>query len=128
MQWRSIALAGAFVLVSASAFADDPMANTYGNTVHTTNKATGVQGTLLFDQNNTYTANTTDKDGKPVTYQGTWALQDGGKTICLTPNIPNANPPPQTTCSPLEKHNVGDSWTVTNSAGDTFDVSITAGR
>lgn len=128
MLFRTLALAGAVALVSSAAFADDPMANTYANTVHTTNKATGAQGTLLFDQNNIYTANGTDKDGKPVTYKGAWMIKDDGKTICLTPNIANANPPPPTSCSPLEKHNVGESWTVTNNLNETFDVSITAGR
>ena len=128
MQWRSLALAGALAFVSTAALADDPMANTYANTVRTTNKANGAQGTLLFNQNNTYTANATDKNGKPVTYNGTWTLKDDGKTICLTPNIPNANPPPQTSCSPFQKHTVGDRWTVTNNLGETYDVSITAGR
>lgn len=128
MKLRYFAFAGALALVATQACADDPMANTYANTVHTTNKATGAQGALLFNANNSYTANATDKDGKPVSYNGTWTTKDGGKTICLTPDIPDANPPPPTSCSPLEKHDVGESWSVTNDQHETFDVSITSGR
>lgn len=120
--------AGAFVFVSGAALADDPMSNTYANTVHTTNKANGAQGTLMFNADNSYMASATDAKGQPISYKGTWMLKDDGKTICLTPNIPNANPPPPTTCSPLEKHNVGETWTVTNNMNETYDVSLTAGR
>jgi hypothetical protein len=128
MRFQTIVLAGAFLFAATAAWADDPMANTYANTVHTTNKATGAQGSLMFNQNNTYTANATGPDGKPVSYTGAWSMKDGGKTICLTPNIPNANPPPPTSCSPLEMHKIGDTWTVSNDQHETFDVTITAGR
>ena len=129
MDLRKWALAGAVVLVSGAALADDPMANTYANTVTTTDKATGAKGTLLFNQDMTYSATATGQDGKPVSYMGKWMLKDADKTICLTPDAPpDAKQAPPTSCSALEKHNVGDSWTVTNDQNQSFDVSITAGR
>ncbi|MGH6870009.1 MAG: hypothetical protein ACREHE_00755 [Rhizomicrobium sp.] len=129
MRMRTAALAATFLLAAGTAaLADDPMANTYGNTVTTKSHKTGATGTLYFDSNMSYTARGMDAKGGPVTYPGSWALKDGGGTICLTPHIPNANPPPPTTCSPLQKHAVGDNWTTTNDVGETFDVSLSAGR
>ena len=134
MQFRTVALAGALVLFAGSAFADDPMVNTYANTVNTTNKATSAKGTLLFNQDGTYTGKTTGKDGKPVQYPGHWTLKDGDAAICLTVDTPPNAPAdaaaqmPKPSCSPLQKHNVGDNWTVTNDQGETFDVSLVAGR
>jgi hypothetical protein len=120
-----LALTCCFALASGAALADDPMANTYTNTVTTKSAKTGIGGTLLFNADGSYTANTVGADGKPLTYQGKWMLKDSGATICLSPTIPN---PPPMSCSPLTKHAVGESWNVTNDQGETFAVSITAGR
>jgi hypothetical protein len=125
MRFSILGLAGAFVLVSGAALADDPMANTYANTVTTKSAKTGQTGTLLFNADGSYTANTTGPDGKPFSYQGKWMLKDSGAAICLSPTLPK---PPPTSCSPLEKHAVGDSWTVANDQGESFAVSLTAGR
>ena len=125
MRISSLALAGAFVLVTSGAMADDPMANTYANTVTTKSAKTGAAGTLMFNADGSYSANTVGADGKPVSYQGKWTLKDGGATICLAPTLPK---PPPVSCSPLQKHAVGDSWNVTNDQGETFAVSLTAGR
>lgn len=77
----------------------------------------------------TYTAKGADKDGKPVQYNGTWLTKDDGKTICLTPTLPpDVKDGPKPSCSPLETHEVGDSWKVTDDQNQTFDVSLTAGR
>jgi hypothetical protein len=129
MKIRTIALAGAFLLAAGSvALADDPMANTYGNTVVTKSAKTGATGMLYFDQDMTYTAKATGANGQPVSYGGTWSLKDGGNTICLTPKLPPNTPGSAPSCTPLQKHAVGDSWSVTNDQGETFDVSLTAGR
>jgi hypothetical protein len=129
MKVRVLALAGAAVLFAGAALADDPMANTYANTVMTKDHATGQSAMLMFNQDMSYTAKGTDANGQPVSYTGTWMLKEGGKTICLTPNVPAGSPnAPKPSCSPLSAHNVGDSWTVTNDQNQTFDVSITAGR
>jgi hypothetical protein len=125
MRYSMLALAGAFMLVAGTALADDPMSNTYGNTVTTKSAKTGATGTLMFNADGSYSAAATGPDGKPIAYQGKWTLKDGGATICLSPTLPN---PPPTSCSPLQKHPVGDSWSVTNDQGETFAVSLTAGR
>jgi hypothetical protein len=128
MNVRVAALSCVLMLAAGAAWADDPMAGTYGNTVTTRDHATGATGTLLFNPDMTYTAKATDAKGRPVSYQGTWALKNGGTTICLTPKLPPSAPGAGTSCSPLAKHNVGDSWTVTNDHNQTYDVSLTAGR
>jgi hypothetical protein len=124
MRFPMLALAGVFALATTAAYADDPMANTYNNTVTTKNTKTGAVGTLLFNADGTYTANGMGPDGKAATYPGKWTTKDGGATLCLQPGIPNA---PQS-CSPVSSHPVGEHWTVTNSTGDSFDVVVTAGR
>jgi hypothetical protein len=126
MKLGMLALAGAAMIYAGAALADDPMANTYANSVVTKDKSTGQTSTLLFNQDMSFTGKTTDAKGQPVTYAGTWSLKDGDKTICLAPAGGSAPLPPS--CSPLETHNVGDSWTITNDKGQTFDVTITAGR
>jgi hypothetical protein len=129
MKLRLFALAGAAVFFAGAAFADDPMANTYGNSVVTKDKATGATSTLLFNQDMSYTGKATGADGKSMTYNGSWSLKDGGKTICLAPAATGSGAnAPVPSCSPLTPHNVGDSWTVTNDQNQTFDVSIVAGR
>jgi len=129
MRLRILPLIGVFALIGGVAWAEDPMMNTYDNTVTTKNVATGVTGTLLFNKDMTYTAKGADKDGKPVAYQGTWAIKDDGKTICLTPTLPpDVKDGPKPACSPFEEHKVGDSWQVTNDQNETYQVSIVAGR
>lgn len=122
------ALICAAVLFATAAYADDPMANTYGNTVTTKSEKTGAAGKLMFNADGTYTAVATDEKGQPINYGGSWTLKDGGATICLAPQLPEGTPGSAPSCSPLVKHAVGDSWTTTNSLGETFDVSIVAGR
>jgi len=130
MRFAILALAGGMLLASTAAYADDPMANTYANTIKTTNKGTGDTTALLFNADGTYTANGV-AGGKPIQYSGKWTLKDDGKTICLAPTLPpNAQGPAgAASCSPLQPNiKVGDSWSVTNDQNMTFDVSLTAGR
>lgn len=128
MRIAIIALAGGFAFAASSAaLADDPMANTYSNTV-VSKDSKGMTSSLLFNQDGTYTLKATGPDGKPVMIPGTWTLKDGGKTICLATAAPPNTPPAPPSCSPLQAHSVGDSWTVTNDQNQTFDVSLTAGR
>src|SRR5579862_9804735 len=92
MGFKTWALAGAMVLSASAALADDPMANTYANTITTKNTATGQTAVLLFNSDNTYAGSTTGPDGKPVKYSGGWQLKDSGATICLTTNLPPNTP------------------------------------
>lgn len=128
MRLSIVTLAVAGVLLATAAYADDPMANTYGNTVTTKSEKTGAMGKLMFNQDGTYSAQAMGADGKPVAYNGKWTLKDSGATICMAPELPPNSPGSAPSCTPLQKHNVGESWTVTNDQGETFDVSITAGH
>ncbi len=125
MRISMLALAGAFLLAGTAAYAADPMADTYGNTVTTKNAKTGATGTLLFNADGSYTATGAGPDGKAMSYPGKWVTKDNGATLCLTPSVPNG---PGESCSPVAAHPVGEHWTVTNSAGDTFDVVVSTGR
>ena len=127
MRIALIALTGGFVFTASSALADDPMANTYANTV-VSKDAKGMTSTLLFNQDGTYTLKATGPDGKPVAIPGTWTLKDGGKAICLATAAPPNTPPAAPSCSPIQSHNVGDTWNVTNDQNQTFTISLTAGR
>jgi hypothetical protein len=129
MKYLTAVFAAGLCLATSAALADDPMADTYANTVTTKNVKTGQTGMLFFNSDGTYNAKATTPDGKAVEYPGKWLVKDDGKTICLTPTLPPDAPNPAvTTCSPLVGHHVGDSWNVTNDRGDTFAVSMTAGR
>jgi hypothetical protein len=129
MKVRVLALAGAAMLFAGAALADDPMMNVYGNTITTKDRATGASSTLMFNQDMSYTGKMTGANGQAVSYTGTWMLKDGGKTICLSPNVPAGTPnAPPPSCSPLQTHAVGDSWSVTTDGNQTYDVSLTAGR
>lgn len=128
MRLALAALTAGLMLTATAAYADDPMADTYANTVTSTNKATGDTVTLLFNADGSYAAKGSQK-GQPIAYNGNWALKDGGKTICLTPQVPPNTPnPPPTSCSAFSAHNVGDTWSVTDDQNVTYTVAITAGR
>ena len=128
MRLSTLAFGCALTLIATAALADDPMSTTYGNTVTTKSAKTGATGSLMFNADGTYTAKAMGADGKPVSYQGKWTLKDGGASICLAPQLPPNTPGSAPSCSPLEKHAVGDNWNVTNDQGETFAVSLTAGR
>jgi hypothetical protein len=128
MRFALLALAGCLSLAATQAIADDPMAMTYGNTV-TSKDANGGVATLYFDQGGTFTQKGTAPNGQAYQATGKWVLQDGGKSLCLTPDaMPNATTPPMTSCSPLEAHKIGDTWTVTNDQKQSFQVTLSAGR
>ena len=126
MRISTLALAGAFFAVmGGAAYADDVMANTYANTITTTD-AKGNKATLLFNADGTYTTNAMGPDGKPVSIPGKWVVNGGN--ICLTNAAPPGGAVPPQSCSPVAMHAVGESWSVTNDQGMTYQVSLTAGR
>jgi hypothetical protein len=101
---RTILLAAAVLMFSASlAFADDIMATRYGNTTISTD-ASGVQSKLYYSADGTFTGKQAG-----MNFKGTWKL-DGSGNICLTtdPALPGQ---PNPLCVPVAAHKVGDSWT-----------------
>jgi len=127
MRFVSIALAGCFVMAATAALADDPMANTYANTI-VSKDSKGMSSSLYFNQDGTYTMKATGPNGAPMTIPGKWSLKDEGKTICLVTAAPPNTPPAPPSCSALQTHNVGDTWTVTNDQNQSYTVTLTSGR
>jgi len=126
MRFAGWLLTGMLLSSATAALAADPMATTYANTVTSKNTKTGQSAALLFNADGTYITRVTGQDGKPLDIPGKWATKDNGATLCLTQQA-GSNPPAES-CSPLGIHPIGEHWTVTNSAGDSFDVVVTAGR
>jgi hypothetical protein len=126
MRSKTLGLAAAFVFAASAAYADDVMSNTYGNTITTKDMKTGASATLLFNADGTYVTNGVGADGKPVSYPGHWVIN--GANICLTPEVPAGSTAPGASCSPVVKHAVGETWSVTNDQGMAYQVSLSAGR
>lgn len=117
-------LALALGLSSAAIAMDDPMMNTYENTVVVTT-AEGVVTKLLFGADKSYTSMTGE-----TTVKGTWEITADGTQICYTQVEPA--PAPEATqpgCAPfLGLKNVGDTWEQADVNGAMVTVTLTAGR
>jgi hypothetical protein len=123
---KKVALAFAVVaLTGGVALADDPMANTYDNTVVVTN-AKGEVSKIHFGADKSYT--TMGADGQTV--KGTWALAEGDSKICYTQVEPAPAPDmAQPACAPfLGKRDVGTKWEQAGTDGQNVSVELVAGR
>lgn len=120
-----ITLAGAAALaLAAPTLADghgakpDGWAAVYANTI----QATYEDGSMLdwrFNADKTFTA------GNGLT--GTWRAE--GDQFCVTAVFPNATEEEERCATGMKTDPaVGDSWTVTGSAGDTIQVTLKEGR
>lgn len=113
------------VLAALPALADDPMANTYANTVVATS-ADGKVTKSHYNADKSY--ETTGQDG--TTSKGTWELAEGDTKICVTQTEPA--PPPdakQPACAPfLGARNPGDKWEQAGFDGQNVTVELVAGR
>jgi len=103
---KRIALAAAVaILLAAPAFAEDPMANYYGNTVIVID-AQGAVTHTHYNADHSF-------DGIAVAsgyrYKGTWTIRSDGR-LCHTfdPPLPGIDNPK---CSPVGPLAVGQSWT-----------------
>lgn len=105
----------AVVLFAVPALAET-VDNTYTNTLLATN-AKGETSSWLINADNTFKI--TGADGKEIA--GSWKI--AGDKFCITPTGGKED------CfTYVTGKNVGDSWDVQNSAGETVKVSIKAGR
>lgn len=110
--WLGLAAAVLFAVPASAETVD----NTYSNTLLATN-AKGETLSWLLEPDNTFKI--TGPDGKAVT--GAWKI--AGDKFCITPTGGAED------CfTYVLGKNVGDSWDVQNSAGETVKVSIKAGR
>jgi hypothetical protein len=123
---RKVALGVALALIAGVAIAeDDPMANTYENTVEVTN-AKGEVSKLHFNADKSYT--NMAADGQTV--KGTWAMAEDGSKICYTQMEPAPAPDQaQPACAPfLGPRNVGDTWKQAGTTGEEVTVNLVGGR
>ncbi|MBP6011782.1 MAG: hypothetical protein KBA31_06100 [Alphaproteobacteria bacterium] len=129
---RKIALWGVGALVAASfagaaLAADDPMAGAYGNTVLVTN-AKGETSKLWINKDGTLKG----ENAKGEKFTGKWALKDGNKQYCSTPdlpaNAPKETPAPKEACSEFKgPHKAGDKWEQMDANNEKVTVEIKAG-
>jgi hypothetical protein len=111
-------LLGAAVLLATSSVAvagDDPMANTYGNTLVSVS-AGGMEAHTYYNADHTFSGKVPSMGFE---YKGTWTLDDKGE-LCRTfdPPVPGRTNPD---CGSFENHAVGEKW---NSAdGGTITLS-----
>jgi hypothetical protein len=121
---KRLALAAVAVLMSAGIAHADPFAGMYGNTVAITapdgSKSTAyVNADMTWEQ---HMANGT-------VMKGTYAWKDAG-TVCFTLTDPAPKPgdaAPNCSAIPAD-HKAGDTWTQTDSKGQTLTYAVTAGR
>ncbi|HUD52622.1 hypothetical protein, partial [Parvibaculum sp.] len=107
----------ALVAFTGSAFAGDPLASYYGNTVVLSNPKTGdVQA--FVNQDGTYSTKLADGN----TVSGTWAV-NGGET-CYTQTTPPPAAGAKPFCAANEDRKVGDSWKVAAADGSETTITI----
>jgi hypothetical protein len=98
--------AAAFALCTGAAMAgDDPMANSYGNTMVVVDK-NGMESHTHYLADHTFSGVVPSMGYQ---YKGTWSIDDKGQ-LChvFDPPVPGRTNPD---CNPLETHAVGDNWT-----------------
>lgn len=102
---RALVLSAALLFAaSVPAFADDQMANYYGNTVVVTDAKGGVTHTH-YNADHTFDGVAT---ASGFHYKGTWEITGGQLCHTFDPPLPGiANPK----CNPVGPLNVGQSWT-----------------
>ena len=107
-----------FGLVLSASAAD--MSGVFGNTVN----VSGPQGEIkmYIDSDGTFSQHFANG----VVAKGTWADSDG--QLCFTATDPTPPAGTKPNCVPSAAHKAGDTWSVTDTAGNTSTVSIVAGR
>lgn len=116
---KTLAAAAALLLSTGFAFADDVMANRFGNTVVATN-AKGEVTKIHYDADGSFKAT-----GPAGEAKGTWAVADG--QLCLTQTEPAPAAGTAPLCNPVAAHAVGDKWSM--GEGDAkIDLELVAGR
>jgi hypothetical protein len=121
---KTLALSLAALLTSTmAAYAGDPFASAYGNTVVQTINGHDMKTFVNPDK----TWETHQPDGSVSS--GTYAWKDAN-TVCFTATSPPPSDPSQATkCNAVDgSHKVGDSWTVQLPNGGAMTMSLKAGR
>lgn len=113
----------AALLLAGPAFAADPMAARYGNTV-VAKGADGGETKMFYNADKSFSATLPDKSE----IKGTWEITADGN-LCLTQKEPAPAADAKPVCNPFDAtRKVGDTWETKNQAGETVTVSLVAGR
>lgn len=122
MKFLSLPIAAlALSALVASAFAADPMAGYYGNTL----VVSGPKGERKMMYNADHTYSSTDAEGKAAS--GTWEVK--GAELCTTRLQPPPDKPNDAHCRPLAADKkAGDSWQAPGRNGETMTFKVVAGR
>lgn len=119
----SILGAAALVLAASAAWAaDDPLSNSYGNTLVVIDKG-GMESHTHYNADHTFNGIVPSMNYK---YQGTWAIDATGH-VCRTfdpPVMGRSNPDCDSDPLGGTQHAVGDKWT----SPDGSTVSLVAGQ
>jgi len=125
---RKIALLGFGALVAfgfAGAALADTMAETYGNTVLSTNDKNETTK-LWFKADGSYTL----ESAKGEKGSGKWAIKEGKycSTADLAANAPKETPAPKESCVEYQaNHKIGDKWTQKDADDKQITVEIKKG-
>lgn len=121
---KRILLAAAAFAVSASlAYASDPYAGYYGNTVNITSPD-GKTDKAYVNADKSWERK--NSDGSAV--KGTYAVGADGKSACFTQTTPPPAADMKPTCFPTDSRKAGDTWETKDDKGAVTKWSITAGR
>ena len=121
---KAFVLAAVAATLSAAVAHADPLASAYGNTV-TVVGPDGKKQINYVNQDGTWQQQNSDG----AVMKGTFVWKDA-MTACFTVTDPAPKDPSQATgCQQIKgDHKVGDTWTETDPKGQTYTMSITAGR
>ena len=121
---KRILLASVALVLSVGAANADPFAAAYGNTV-TNTSPDGKKSVTYVNADKTWEQHLPNG----TVYKGTYAWKDDTHA-CFTLTDPAPKDASQATnCDEIKgDHKVGDTWTETGQDGQTYTMSITAGR
>ena len=121
---KTFAMAAMAAVLSAGVAHADPFANAYGNTV-TTVLPDGSKQISYVNQDGTWEQHQADG----TVMKGTFVWKDD-HTACFTVIDPAPKDPSKAAgCQEIKgDHKVGETWTDTDPKGQSYTMSITAGR
>ncbi len=121
---RKILLGAAALLLSAGVAHADPFDVAYGNTVTTTGPD-GAKRVTYVNPDKTWEQRMPDGS----VFKGTYVWKDA-TTACFTVTDPApADPSKATNCDKIDgDHKLGDTWSEKGEDGQTYTMTITAGR
>ena len=102
---RMMLAAAVFAVSAVAAFAADPYAGYYGNTVNITGPS-GKTDKAYVNPDKTWER----KNADGTTMKGTYEVAADGKTACFTQKEPPPAPDAKPACFPVDERKAGDKW------------------